>query len=177
MSEVIIDIETLGTRQNSIILTIGAIKFNRYDKLKPLKEYESLYMRIRRDSCEDIGLQTDSDTIEWWSRQSEDVRNEAFEDSPDRIPIKEALLKLSNFIRDCEYFWSQGSLDEKVLEFAYITCEMSIPWRYWKYFDSRTLFHVMQINIRNIDHGLELRHNSLVDCYRQLIGMYYAFND
>ena len=38
MSEVMIDIETLSTMPNALILTIGAIIFDRNDAIKELKE-------------------------------------------------------------------------------------------------------------------------------------------
>ena len=41
MKEVMIDIETLSTKNNAVILTIGAIKFDRKDDIKELKNMET----------------------------------------------------------------------------------------------------------------------------------------
>ena len=51
MSEIMIDIETLSTTPNALILTIGAIKFNRNEDVKDLKELETFYVRIDQNSC------------------------------------------------------------------------------------------------------------------------------
>jgi len=44
--DIMIDIETLGKSPTSVIATIGAIKFNRKDRLKPMEEMKSFYRRI-----------------------------------------------------------------------------------------------------------------------------------
>ena len=87
MKDVIIDIETLSTLPNAIILTIGAIKFNRFEKLKEFDDYETLYIRIDIKSCQNVGLTSDISTIKWWKEQNKDVRYEAF-NHPDRKSIK-----------------------------------------------------------------------------------------
>ena len=54
--EVMIDIETLSTRPNAVILTIGAIKFDRKGPLKKLEEMDQFYVRISKESCELSGM-------------------------------------------------------------------------------------------------------------------------
>ena len=47
-----IDIETLSIKPNATILTIGAIKFNKSIQERPLKDMETFYIRINKNSCE-----------------------------------------------------------------------------------------------------------------------------
>jgi hypothetical protein len=174
MKDAIIDIETLSTNPNAIILTIGGIKFNRFEKLKNFDEYETFYVRIDIKSCQNIGLKSDSETIKWWKEQNKDVKYEAI-NNPDRISIQEALNKLSEFIKDIKYLWSQGSFDSVILENAYRSCQIQIPWKYWNIRDSRTLFDVCNIDLKMIEYKKESVHNALTDCYRQLIATANAF--
>lgn len=174
MKDVIIDIETLSTLPNAIILTIGAIKFNRYEKLKEFDDYETFYIRIDIDSCKKVGLKSDSDTIKWWKDQNKDVRYETIQ-NPDRKSIEEALNGLSKFVENSQYIWSQGSFDSVILENAYRACGIEIPWKFWNIRDSRTLFDVTKVDLKMIEYKKDSTHNALIDCYRQLIATANAF--
>jgi len=175
MSDVIIDIETLGVKPNSIICTIGAIKFNRSGELRPLEKYETFYERIDIESCRKIGLQSEQETVKWWAAQNKEAIYEVLQNE-ERISIQDGLSKLSEFVQGCNYFWSQGSnFDSVILENAYRACGIDIPWKYWQIRDSRTLFDVAQVDLRNIKFKTEVQHHALYDCYRQLIATNKAF--
>ena len=105
MTDVMIDIETLSTKPNAVIVSIGAIKFDRKEPLKPLDEYEQLYIRVSRESGELVGMDIDHSTVEWWGRQKEDIRYEALENPTDRLDIKDALKKLSKWFKGSKYIW------------------------------------------------------------------------
>ena len=57
MSEIMIDIETLGISPNSVVMTIGAIKFNRIDDIKSIEYMDSFYCRVSKESCLKLGLE------------------------------------------------------------------------------------------------------------------------
>lgn len=64
-NHVMLDLETYGTRPNSVILAIGAVAFNPSSpKLGP-----EFYSVINYKSSLTAGLLADLATIEWWSRQ------------------------------------------------------------------------------------------------------------
>jgi hypothetical protein len=70
-------------------------------------------------------------------------------------------------------FWSQGNFDYIILENIYKMLDMNVPWKFWQIRDSRTLFDICNINIKNINsEGL---HNALSDSYRQYLGKIEAF--
>ncbi len=46
MTDVMIDIETLSTQSNALILTIGAVKFNRDKNISSLENCDTFYKRI-----------------------------------------------------------------------------------------------------------------------------------
>jgi len=84
MIHAMIDLETLSTKPNATILTIGGVKFNPYNNIEPS---QGLYHRIDVDSQSAMGRDIDPDTVEWWGKQAEDVREEALGDH-DRIDLK-----------------------------------------------------------------------------------------
>ena len=64
-----LDIEALGSKPGSVILSIGAVKFAGG---KILHEF---YRRIDPQSCIDAGLKIDVDTVMWWMKQSKEARD------------------------------------------------------------------------------------------------------
>ena len=60
-----IDLETLSTRPDATIVTLGAIKFNPHTVEEP---HTGLYIRFNVDEQSDLGRHVDDGTLEWWSR-------------------------------------------------------------------------------------------------------------
>lgn len=167
--DVMIDIETLGTSPNSVIATIGAMKFNRKDRLKPMEEMKSFYRRIDLESCSSKGMITDQSTVEWWQNQDEKSREEIYNQS-DRIPIEQALAELSEFIGENVIVWAQGPhFDCTILENGYKVCNLNVPWKFWNVRDCRTILDVTNVRLKDIQG--DYPHHSLYDCYKQIIAV------
>ena len=175
MNDVMIDIETLAITPNSCILTLGAIKFNRNQDIKDLDSCEKLYFRIDQKSCLDIDLEINIDTLNWWKTQNKEARYEALENKS-RISIKEALLRLKDFVKDSRYVWANSpNFDCIILENAYKKCNIEIPWKFWNLRDCRTVYDIGKTNLKSFSN--ENSHNSLIDCYNQILCLQKAFKN
>jgi len=175
MTDVMIDIETLSTKPNAVIVSIGAIRFDRNKPLDKLENYDQLYMRVSRESCEVLGMDIDHSTVEWWARQDETIRYEALENPTDRLDIKDALKKLNTWFGSSKYIWGHGDdFDCVILTQAYIKCGQPIPWKFWNTRDTRTLFDIAGVTNRDLPNAS--KHHPIHDCYRQLTGLKKAFN-
>ena len=76
-NDVMIDMETLSTQPNCVILTIGAVRFDP----KGSGVVERLEIRPTIDEqTEEFDRHIDPETLEWWGKQSEDAINEAMRD-------------------------------------------------------------------------------------------------
>ena len=62
--DVMLDLETLATSPDSVILTFGAIKFDPFDSTKGMTN--GLYMRVNVDEQISLGRHVDEGTIAWW---------------------------------------------------------------------------------------------------------------
>jgi hypothetical protein len=103
-TDVMIDLETLATSSDAAILTIGAVKFDPFGREKQQADMDSFYVRVDLDSCHEIGLVTNDDTIAWWASQSKEAQAAAF-DPEDRLDIEEAFARLYKFLTRSFYFW------------------------------------------------------------------------
>ena len=162
-----IDLETLSTNPDAVVLTLGAVKFNRTGPAQSLHEMDHFYTRIEIQSCIEAGLSISHETKDWWEKQSSEARHEALTHK-DRVPLVHALLEFSGWFKDSQCIWSHGAtFDCVILEQAYKACNIPIPWKFWSARDTRTLFDLAGVNIK--DFPVRVAHHALHDAFRQVL--------
>jgi hypothetical protein len=157
-----LDIETLSTRPESVVLTLGAVKFDPW--AADVDTDNGLYIRCNVDEQISMGRHIQDETLAWWGKQAEDVREEALGDH-DRTGMNDMLDQLNRFLVGSNNIWCQGpAFDIVILENLYRQMERPTPWQFWQIRDSRTLFGV---HGDPRDKGAKGAHNALIDCYYQ----------
>ena len=165
---VMIDIETLSTRPNACILTIGAIKFTLkpYNELKPIDRMDTFYRRIDIQSCADYNMHIDPATMDWWKKQDKGVRYDTLE-HVDRYPLKDVLQEFTRWFGNAEIVWANGiDFDCVILREAFRVCGLETPWKFWNQRDVRTILNVCNISRDCIEK--KNLHNAMYDCYYQI---------
>lgn len=143
MNNIMLDLETLGTKPGCIILSIGAVFFGK-DGLG-----EEFYRVISTPKSEKIGLGTDRDTVEWWNAQSREARKviEVAAGPFNYSPIV-AAASFSDFVdlhgnRDSVQVWGNGSdFDQPILAELYYRVGVPLPWKFWNNRCYRTLKYI-----------------------------------
>lgn len=148
--DIMVDIETLGTRMDSVILEISAVEFNRhngeigeiFDKKIDIASQVNSYNR-----------KIDARTLKWWSEQSNDAKKNIF-GCDDTLQLCEALCDFKSFYDRCNNLqygdddnrtvtlWGNGSIfDLGILQHAFetVTKDGKIPWKFWAVNDVRTV--------------------------------------
>jgi hypothetical protein len=155
--DLMIDIEGLATGPDATILTIAAQTFN------PLGHgyYDHhYYARITLESQENRAIE--QGTIDWWATQSK-AQAEAFAEDF-RIPLDQALQELHKLCWKCNRIWMNGpTYDANILEHAYKSYGMALPWQYYKIRDARTIYGLYPGLARP-----PTSHHALEDCKRQI---------
>ena len=153
-----IDLETLSTNPNAVILTVGGVKFDPTTQMKP---YSEMYFRVDVDSQTKMGRDVMQDTVNWWSKQPKEISDEAFSDH-DRTSLDEMIKSINKFFVGVDVFWCQGPLfDYAILQDIYKQLGHPVPWQYWQIRDSRTLFSLVP---RDLNEKRQDLHNALEDC-------------
>lgn len=169
--DVMLDLETLGTRPDCVILTLGAVKFDSYSLNEP---GPGLYLRIDADEQIARGREVQEDTLAWWMKQKEDIRDEALGES-DRVSVEEMYRQLNRFLAGVNNIWAQGPVfDIAILENIYRQYGWPTPWQFWQIRDSRTLFGVHGDPRKKNREG---HHNALADCVYQAQGVQQVYNN
>lgn len=168
--DVMLDIETLSTRPESVIVTIGAVKFDPWGE--DVDTDNGLYYRINVDEQLALDRHVLESTVEWWGTQPEDVREEALGEG-NRVSLDEMTRGLNKFLVGIDNIWCQGpAFDIVILENLYRQLAKPTPWQFWQIRDSRTLFGVHG-DPREKDR--KAAHNALMDCYYQAIGVQQVY--
>ena len=142
MNNVMVDIETLGVRTGSVVVSIGAIFFDPFsDKLGvPFSISLSLQEQV------DKGALVDISTVKWWMDQSDEAKKAAFFGGQE-VPVVEGLNEFSAFLlcsgAENLRLWSNGpSFDSVQLQSLYSRYNIKWPARYNADRDCRTIFEL-----------------------------------
>jgi len=161
-SHLMVDIETMGTKSNSAIISIGAVEFD----INTGNTGREFYRNISLKSSVDLGLNIDASTVMWWMSQSDEARKSLSKEEP--ISIKQALLDFSEFCNKEYQIWgNSASFDLGIMADAYAKTHFDIPWDFRKERCVRTLVSFKP----EIKKQLEFNgtaHNALADCYHQI---------
>lgn len=153
-----IDIETVGTGPEACILTIAAQAFDPFARGYYQQHY---YARVDIDSQPNRNIE--QGTIDWWATQPAMAKNEAFAEDG-RIPLTQALQELGRLIWHSRRIWANGpTFDMNILEHAYKSYDMPLPWKYYVVRDARTVYGL----VPNLN-KYPASHHALEDCRRQI---------
>ena len=159
-----LDLETLGNKSNSAILSIGAVEFD----LETGELGREFYQRIDLQSCLDRGLIINGSTFYWWLTQNENARREVAKGGENLLLV---LQNFTNFTSQLGNFqiWGNGvRFDVGILEDAYVACSVQeMPWNFRNERDVRTLVSFAP-NIKEHYPFEGVEHNPIDDCKYQI---------
>lgn len=157
-----LDLETLGNKADSIILSIGAVKFN----LDGGIDKNGFYASIDIESNLDLGRRVDEDTLLWWLKQPAAAQQVFHEE---KMHLCSALVEFSDWLGHRDWtVWAKGpSFDIAMLEHAYArSAKMEVPWEFWNTQCVRTYMRLP--GAKGIEAPVEgVKHNALSDAYQQ----------
>jgi DNA polymerase III epsilon subunit-like protein len=167
LQDAMIDIETLGRKPGAAVLSIGAVVFGATGL------GESFYSPVLLQSCIDVGLTIDPETVAWWMKQSDEAREAAFR--ADAPPLPVVLLRFTEWFvaQQVRCPWCHGAtFDVPILDAAYEACRLPAPWKFYDVRDTRTLYDLVGVKV---DRSNGTHHNALDDARAQAEAAAAAF--
>ncbi len=157
-----LDLETLGTRADSVIMSIGAVKFNPdTDEI----DNAGFYASISIDSNTAAGRHIGEDTLVWWMKQTTTAQMVFTEP---KIPLAIALDDFHSWVDHPDYqVWSNGAdFDIPMLSHAFETHGLPAPWKFYNGRCFRTIKNLpFAKKAEKIDNAA--KHNALSDAVAQ----------
>lgn len=130
-----IDIETLGTDVDSVVVSLGAVFFD----IETKQLGDTFYKRIEIQSQLNMGRKITENTLLWWFNQDLAARKVFSEIGV--LPL-EVLVEFRKWIYERNskaLVWGNGSsFDISILEHLYKDYKIAIPWSYKSITDFRT---------------------------------------
>jgi len=163
-TDVMLDLETMGNKSNTALVSIGAVEFN----LETGETGREFYKVIDLQSCLDLGLKVNGSTIYWWLQQSEAARKRICEKNEH---LSTVLGAFNVWMQDCVdkvKIWGNGArFDIGILEDAYVACQLKTPWYFRSEMDVRTLVAFAPYIKANYP-MLGVEHDPIDDCKHQI---------
>ena len=162
-THVMIDLETLSTETNAVIIALGAVKFD------PEAEgiQSGFYLRIDADGQPQIfDRHMDPKTVMWWMSASQDDARKALL-STDAIDLPSALSGFDEwFGLESMPVWGNGAtFDNMILRSAYGAIGSEAPWNFRHDRCFRTFKALADVEGPPMAEGVE--HNALDDAIHQ----------
>ena len=160
MPDVMVDLESMGTRPNAPIIAIGAVFFD----MQKLVLGERFYSTVDLASSVQLGSVIDPDTVMWWLTQSDDARKALTMRKAPHVAV--VLQEFANFMRvngierKSVRVWGCGpDFDCVLLSEHYRKQLLEVPWEFWNQRDYRTLKALYP----NIEQDPRVGHHNALD--------------
>lgn len=149
----LIDIETLGTDPDSVVLSIACVPF--------MLEVHTYFGELIKDGfivklnaqeqIKSYHRSVEDGVVKWWKTQPKEVFDSMVRPSSEDVNLKEGLTLLSKFVTGIEgysynesYVWSRGNnFDFPILKSLYQAAGLGLPYNDWRVRDVRTAIDIM----------------------------------
>lgn len=166
MADVMVDLETMGTRPNAPIIAIGAVTFD----MRNLTLGERFYSTVDLASSVGLGSVVDPGTVMWWLKQSDDARKAlTMRKAPHAMVVLGQFadwMRRNAVERKSVRVWGCGpDFDCVLLSEHYHKGLLEVPWEFWNQRDYRTLKSLYP----NVEQDPRVgHHNALDDAIHQV---------
>lgn len=165
MLDVMVDLETWGTRPGAALRSLGAVFFDP----ETGQLGDEFYCNISDASCKKLKMHKDPGTVEWWGQPDKALANKQLAEGQE--PIIDVITKFSSFWKNGrgKFFWSQGAnFDEPLLAWAYHAAGIAQPWKFYEAQDTRTVYRVSGFSPFSVKRQ-GTYHNALDDSKHQVV--------
>lgn len=170
-SDLMLDIETLGNKNNFVITQIGAVAF---DRTTGNTGPQFLYNIDIDDSLKN-GFTIDGSTLMWWLEQDEAARKSITEGAKNAVRVDHALFEFRAFVQTLQpstlRIWGNGAtFDISALKaYYYNTGNKALPWKHTLERDVRTIVEFApEIKTKWVENFQGVKHDPIADCKNQI---------
>lgn len=161
-TDLMIDLETLGTDSETPVISLGAAFFDPTTKVMG----PTFYMAL--DVSEQIkrGRKPTGDTIKWWMSQTDSAKKVFHEKAKPAVEVLQTFITWFKATSPKAHVWGNGStFDISIMEHIFRDYGLECPWSHTKVMDLRTFRRFQGKGAKVINVGTA--HNALDDAVAQ----------
>ena len=185
----IFDVETLGKRSSSVILSMACIYFNPLEKPSPQELREgAFFAKFKvKDQVQRLGREINQPTIDWWAKQCENVKVASYKPSQYDVEFEIGYEAMREWVakkndNKC-WVWARGNLDQLVMDDIEESIGLDPIFPYARWRDVRTAIDFLyetNNGYTDVDYpGFDARnhitkHNPIDDCLLDAMMLMYG---
>lgn len=142
VAHIVLDLETLSTRPDALVLSIGAVGLNKHGQILSGAEFHLALDQKEQATRRHVSL----DTIQWWMQQSQEAIDASFgAPTSNQAFVTNALTAFKEYVdqwsaRGLVCVWGNGcGFDNVILASLYQDWGMQAPWDFRNDRDMRTI--------------------------------------
>lgn len=189
----VFDVETLGKQSNSVILSMACIHFNPDESPSHTELKQSAFFAKLNaaDQMQRLKRTAGKSTIEWWSKQCENVKIKSFKPSDIDETFEDAYERMREWAKskndDKCWVWARGNLDQLVMDDIEEQLGIEPIFRYERWRDVRTAVDFLYGTtngyvdievppwVESFDPSLHItKHNPIDDCVFDAMQLMYG---
>jgi len=157
MTQVMLDLETMGNGPSAAIVAIGAVSFSVEDGV-----LDEFYKVVDLETSVLAGGIMDPSTVLWWLHQSKEAREQL---AKQECSIELVLAEFKEWLpQDAEVWGNGAAFDNVILASAYHRLNLDAPWKHWE----DRCYRTMKAMYRSIPRVRpEVPHHALYDAKAQ----------
>ena len=180
--EICFDFETCARTANAAVMSLGAVPWVRdTEAARPfldIKEDGFFFTTFDLRHCVVDGFDFEQETINWWSRQSEDAKMALMTEKP--VPVDVGIIKFFGWVKalaghygvsmENVYFWCQGTdFDASILRNICYKYDIEMPVKYYNLRDCRTYIKEASDLIRRSEGIMPFTHDDEKKFMREIM--------
>lgn len=139
ISGIALDLESMGTSPNSIILSVGMCRFDVQRKTI----WDDFQVNIDAKDSARYGMTVSQETIDWWASQPKEVYKRAVSNP---VSLDTGLAMIRGYIEKTKSpnMWSYGAIfDFPMLEWSFRAAgHKTVPWKFRRVHCGRTIANI-----------------------------------
>lgn len=168
MHRVMVDLETLSSRADAVIMQIGIQPFLVTPDGVIVEHSAGMLINVNTENSQLAGGRICADTVHWWLKQSKEARESLNSSFPLLEP--DALKMATEYFENTDEIWSNATFDACVLGEAYARSGYGVTFPFKKARDIRTLISLSKP--KDVEESFKIlrtgtHHNALDDARHQ----------
>jgi len=185
----IFDVETLGKKTDSVVLSMACLYFDPSSKTTPQEMLDNVFF-VKFDVENQIknhGRKIDSGTLDWWSKQSEIARNKSLKRYASDTTLDNGVELMRQWAKPLDivkndYVWARGNLDQIILDAIEVDFKLKPVFQYNRWRDVRTAIDFMtgstngycDVEYPNFNSQMIIKHDPVQDCLLDAMMLMYG---